>query len=134
MTNQAAPEPELVAQLRADLRQSERQMEAVRRISAALFSHSSVDEMVRETLTVAIEVLDADSGSLLLHDRAAYFFAIASAPPPRGCKGFPSALITGLRGIFSAAAHRSLSPMSPLRRIFAARLINKGYFTFNDAG
>ncbi len=46
----------------------ERQIDAIRRISNALFSHTSADEMVRETLTVGIEVLRADAGSLLMHE------------------------------------------------------------------
>lgn len=40
----------------------------MRRITTALFSHSEVDDMVRETLRVAIDVLQADVGSVQLHD------------------------------------------------------------------
>lgn len=56
------------AELEATLDHRERQIEAMRRTSEALFSYSSVDDMIRETLTLAIEVLCADAGSLLLHD------------------------------------------------------------------
>jgi signal transduction histidine kinase len=52
----------------ADLQHRERQIHAIRRITNALFSHSFVDDMLRETLMVAIEVLEADVGSLQLHD------------------------------------------------------------------
>lgn len=52
------------------LRHRERQIQAIQRITAALFSHRHLDDMVRETLTVAIEVLDADVGSLQLYDAA----------------------------------------------------------------
>jgi len=56
------------AELLADLNHRERQIDAIRRISAALFSHQSVDAVVRETLTVALEVLGAEVGSLQLYD------------------------------------------------------------------
>jgi signal transduction histidine kinase len=57
-----------IERLRADLQHRERQIHAIRRITNALFSHPLLDDMVRETLTVAIEVLEADVGSLQLHD------------------------------------------------------------------
>ena len=46
----------------------ERQIEAIRRTSDALFSHTGVDAMVRETLTVALKVLCADAGTVYLYD------------------------------------------------------------------
>jgi len=48
----------------------ERQIHAVHAISHALFSHSTPDAMIRETLLQAIAVLDADAGSLLVHNPA----------------------------------------------------------------
>jgi signal transduction histidine kinase len=57
-----------VEQLEALLQTRERQIEAIQRISNALFTHASVDDMVQETLAVAIQVLDADVGSILMHD------------------------------------------------------------------
>jgi signal transduction histidine kinase len=53
---------------RGQLEHRERQIDAIRRISEALFSHLSVDDMVREILHVAIEVLRADVGSVQLYD------------------------------------------------------------------
>ncbi len=50
------------------LRHCERQFAAPRRISEALVSPLGVDEVLRQTLAVAIEVLDADAGSLQMHD------------------------------------------------------------------
>lgn len=57
-----------IAALEAALRHRERQIEAVRRTSDRLFARSSVEEMLRETLALAIEVLHADAGTLLLHN------------------------------------------------------------------
>lgn len=57
-----------LADLEASLDHRERQIEAMRRTSEALFVHSSVEDMIRETLSLAIEVFCADAGSLLLHD------------------------------------------------------------------
>jgi signal transduction histidine kinase len=45
-----------------------RQIEAIRRISDSLFSHPSVDAMVRATLQIALDVLRADAGTVFLHD------------------------------------------------------------------
>ncbi len=50
------------------LKHRERQIDAMHRISEALLYFSSIEEIVRETLTVAIDVLKADVGSLQLYD------------------------------------------------------------------
>jgi len=60
--------PQTPTEVRACLELRNRQIEALRRASAALASDSSFDEMVRDTLTVAVEVLDATDGALLLYD------------------------------------------------------------------
>ena len=57
-----------VAELEEMLEHRERQIDAMGRTSNALFSRSSVDAMIRETLHLAIDVLDADAGSLSLHN------------------------------------------------------------------
>ncbi|HVF09217.1 MAG TPA: GAF domain-containing sensor histidine kinase [Abditibacteriaceae bacterium] len=57
-----------VAELEEVLEHRERQIDAMGRTSNALFSHTSVDDMIRETLRLAIDVLDADAGSLSLHN------------------------------------------------------------------
>jgi signal transduction histidine kinase len=63
-----ASDGRVVAELRAALDHRERQIEALRRTSDALFSHDSVEAMVRETLRVALDVLCADAGTLYLYD------------------------------------------------------------------
>ncbi|MBC7805666.1 MAG: HAMP domain-containing histidine kinase [Akkermansiaceae bacterium] len=50
------------------LRQRDRQIEAIRRVSETLFTHPGTDPMVRETLRIALDVLRADAGTVYLHD------------------------------------------------------------------
>jgi signal transduction histidine kinase len=58
------------AQLLAELQHRDRQIEAIRRTSDALFSHPSVDAMVEATLKIALDVLRADAGTVFLFDSA----------------------------------------------------------------
>lgn len=44
----------------------DRELEAARRMSEALFEHLSADELVEKALQAALEVVDAESGSILL--------------------------------------------------------------------
>ena len=46
----------------------ERQLDAARRISEALFQSADLDEVIRKALSTALEVVGADAGSLLLAD------------------------------------------------------------------
>lgn len=52
---------------RLDLR--ERQIKAMHRISAALTSKNALDTLLRETLHVSLETVDAEAGSILLYDK-----------------------------------------------------------------
>ena len=54
--------------LAENLRHRERQINAIRRMSEALFSFSSLDDMLREMLRVSLEVLRADVGSVQMYD------------------------------------------------------------------
>ena len=54
--------------VRQALEHRERQIEAMSRLSAAMFTHRGVDALVRETLTIAVETVGADAGSLQMHD------------------------------------------------------------------
>jgi len=51
------------------LQRRDREMEAARRISEALFQHLTTDELVAQALRTALEVIGAESGSILLADR-----------------------------------------------------------------
>ena len=57
-----------LGELKARLETREQQITAMHRISAALFSKTDTDSLLRETLTVALDTVDADAGSLLLYD------------------------------------------------------------------
>lgn len=56
-------------EMQGQLEHRERQIEAIRRTSDALFSHPSVEAMVQATLEIALEVLRADAGTVYLYDR-----------------------------------------------------------------
>lgn len=46
-----------------------RQINAVRQISGALYARNDLDDLLRETLTVALDTVKADAGSILLYDK-----------------------------------------------------------------
>lgn len=50
------------------LARKERELAAVRRITDALHARIRVEDLVRQTLDTAIEVVEASAGSILLHD------------------------------------------------------------------
>ena len=59
-----------VRELEISLEHRERQIDAMRRAGDTLFTTRNLDELVRDTLEIAIEVLDADAGSLLLFNES----------------------------------------------------------------
>ncbi len=61
--------PEDLRTLQHRLEVRERQINAVHEISAALFSKSDLDSLLRETLRVSLDAVEADAGSILLYDR-----------------------------------------------------------------
>ena len=61
-------DPTEIETLRAALAHRERQIEAIRTISEALFSHSSTDALLHETLSIAMKTIGASAGSMQLHD------------------------------------------------------------------
>lgn len=65
------PMPSLVSgdtSLEQRLHRRERELRAIRRISAALHARTNLDELEREALDVAIETLEASGGTIYLHD------------------------------------------------------------------
>jgi GAF domain-containing protein len=70
------------------LEQKERQLEAARRISQALFQHINVDELVEQALTIALEVVNAQAGSVLLAKpetkELVFYHAVGEKAPPMG--------------------------------------------------
>jgi signal transduction histidine kinase len=55
--------------LRKRLEMRDKQIDAMHRISAALYSQKDLASMIRETLLVALAVADSVAGSILLYDR-----------------------------------------------------------------
>lgn len=54
--------------LRERLQRRERELAAIRRITAALHARTRPDELVRQTLDAAVATVDAVAGSILLHE------------------------------------------------------------------
>ncbi len=73
-----------VETLRARLRRRERELAAIRRITVALHARTNVDELERQALDVAIETVDAQGGTIYLHDpqkRCLIFRYVVGATP-----------------------------------------------------
>jgi len=73
LTEQVVPKERRAAPRREDDRRrvrKDRELEAARRISEALFEHLTPDELVAKALRTALEVVQAESGSILLADPA----------------------------------------------------------------
>ena len=64
------PASDETAVIRETLAHRERQIEAIRAISEAIFSHTSIDDLLRETLSVAMQTIGAGAGSVQIHDPA----------------------------------------------------------------
>lgn len=57
-----------IERLREALQRQRRQIDAVARISEALHTKTRLDDLLRETLQVALESVDANAGSLILYE------------------------------------------------------------------
>ena len=70
------------------LEQKERELEAAFRISQTLFQHISVDDLVEQSLTVALEVVNAQAGCVLLArpetKELVFYNAIGEKAPAKG--------------------------------------------------
>jgi PAS domain S-box-containing protein len=66
----------------------ERELEAARRISQELSQHVQLDELVEKALSTALDVLDAENGSLMLADaeteQLVFHHSIGEKPVPKG--------------------------------------------------
>src|SRR5438132_13328438 len=54
--------------LEQQLHRRERELAAIRRITVALHARTKPDELVRQTLDVAVETVDAASGTIYIHE------------------------------------------------------------------
>jgi signal transduction histidine kinase len=71
ITDRAMPPPSVDGDLESlvvRLRRRERELGAIRRISRALHARTNLDELEREALNVAIETLEAEGGTIYLHN------------------------------------------------------------------
>ena len=70
------------------LERREREVEAARRISQALFQRLRVEDVVEQALDIALEVVNADAGSVLLahpeSQQLVFYHAIGEKSPARG--------------------------------------------------
>jgi signal transduction histidine kinase len=97
MTQPASPDPKnqpgtdftrLSQADTSELLQYKTQLEAVERISHALFQSIDLDELVETTLRIALEEVGAEAGSILLADyekeQLIFQYSIGDKPVPRG--------------------------------------------------
>ncbi len=71
-------------QIRQRLERRDRELDAARRISLALFQHLDVDELVEQALRIALEVSNGQAGCVLLADpkskQLVFYHAIGKRP------------------------------------------------------
>ncbi len=86
--------------LRVVLSHRERQIEAMSRASAALFSQHSIESLIRETLIIAMESVGAGSGSIQMHDAARdqLVFRVVVGPAAEQLIGFSLPATQGISG------------------------------------
>ena len=81
MSHMSTDDPAIAHQLK----RREKELEAVRRISQTLFQHLPLEELVEKALAVALEVVNAEAGSVILanHDNKELVFlhSIGSTSP-----------------------------------------------------
>ena len=75
-------------QIRQRLERRDRELDAARRISQALFQHQNVEELVEQALRIALDVVNGQAGCVLLADedskQLVFYYAIGEKAPPRG--------------------------------------------------
>jgi len=121
-----------VAELEAALDHRERQIRAMQQTSEALLSHSTVDAMVRETLTLAIEVLNADAGSLLLHNPVTdtLVFRYVIGPASETLTGYTMPAAQGIAGRVFKGGQPDITQKVAERKDFNREVDEKtGYHT-----
>ncbi|MDH3771924.1 MAG: GAF domain-containing protein, partial [Nitrospirota bacterium] len=70
------------------LKRREKELDAVRRISQALFQHLPLDEIVEKALSLALEMVNAEAGSVILanhqNKELVFLHSIGSTTPQVG--------------------------------------------------
>jgi len=71
-----------------ELQQQHNQLEAVQRVSQAIFQTIDLDQLVETTLRTALEEVGAEAGSILLadaqHEQLVFQYSLGEKPVPRG--------------------------------------------------
>ena len=108
----------------------ERELEAATRIINALFEHLTLDELVMKALHVAIEVVNAECGSILLADEISqqliFHHSIGLSSVPRGTaipwnKGLAGTVFESGTPIVIADAHRDSRHLESIDRLTGYR-------------
>jgi signal transduction histidine kinase len=89
-----------VHELEVALDHRERQIRAMQQTAQALLSHNTVEAMVRTTLDIAIQVLGAEAGSLLMHNPAtdSLVFRCVLGPASETLAGYAIPATQGIAG------------------------------------
>lgn len=131
-THLRTPPDTRVAELEAALEHRERQIDAMRRAGDTLFTTRSLDELVRHTLEVAIEVLDADAGSLLLYNENdnTLVFEYVIGPAASNLTGYAMPATQGIAGRVFQTGQPDLTEKAAERQEFNRSVDEKtGYHT-----
>ncbi len=77
-----------IDRLTSDLSHSRTQLDAIERVSQALFQSIDLDELVQTTLRIALDEVEGEAGSILLADaesqQLVFQYSIGEKPVPRG--------------------------------------------------
>ncbi len=97
-------------ELRQALLHRELQIEAMSRLSAAVFEQRSVDALIKEILTIAIETVGASAGSLQMHDAARdhLVFRYAVGAAAEQLVGFSMPASQGISGRVFRSGHSDI--------------------------
>jgi len=89
-----------LAVLRAELEHRQRQIEAMSRASSTLFAQRTPEKVVKETLSIALELMGAGAGSLQMHDpaRDELVFRFVVGPAADHLQGFSMPADQGIAG------------------------------------
>jgi signal transduction histidine kinase len=89
------------------LRRRERELRAIRQITAALSARTNLDELEREALNVAIHVVDATGGTIYVHDAAkqALIFRYVVGQTPEITKKLQGMVMPDTQGIAGSIFH-----------------------------
>ena len=120
-------------QLTSRLARRERELDAVRRISQALFQHTNVDAVVERALHTALELIGAESGSVIIavpeSQQLVFRYSIGQKPVARG-KAIPWQ--QGIAGaVFQSGLSEIIDNVKEDRRHFSGIDAETGYVTRN---